>query len=80
MGSLSAQPNELACYRNSPAEIARTQDLLAIVPKNLSSVLDVGARDGHFSRFLTEYFTSVTALDLTIPQFESDRYGECGVT
>ena len=73
MSSMSGHRNELAAYRNSPAEIARTRDLLAIVPKNLSSVLDVGARDGHFSRLLTEHFESVTALDLTMPQFDFDR-------
>jgi SAM-dependent methyltransferase len=73
MSSISGHPNELAAYRNNPAEIVRTQDLLAIVPKNLSSVLDVGARDGHFSRLLTEHFESVTALDLTLPQFDFDR-------
>lgn len=60
-------------YRKSPSEIARTRDLLEIVPKNLSTVLDVGTRDGHFSRLLTEYFESVTALDLTMPQFQFDR-------
>jgi ubiquinone/menaquinone biosynthesis C-methylase UbiE len=43
---------------------------MAIVPKKLSTVLDVGARDGHFSRLLTEHFESVTALDLTVPQID----------
>jgi SAM-dependent methyltransferase len=33
-------------------------------------VLDIGARDGHFSRLLTEYFPAVTALDLKKPEFE----------
>lgn len=65
--------NNIEEYRNSPAEIARTKDLLAIVPKNLSTILDVGARDGHFSQLLTQYFESVTALDLTMPQFQFDR-------
>jgi SAM-dependent methyltransferase len=60
-------------YRKSSSEIARTRDLLEIVPKNLSTVLDVGTRDGHFSRLLTEYFESVTALDLTMPQFQFER-------
>jgi SAM-dependent methyltransferase len=45
---------------------------MAIVPKNFSTVLDVGARDGHFSRLLAEYFETVTALDLSIPQFDFD--------
>jgi SAM-dependent methyltransferase len=70
---MSIHAHKLAGYRNSPAEIARTRDLLAMVPKNLSTVLDVGARDGHFSRLLTEHFESVTALDLTMPQFDFER-------
>jgi len=70
---MSGHTNALAGYRNSPAETARTRDLLSIVPKNLSTVLDVGARDGHFSQLLTEHFERVTALDLTMPQFDFDR-------
>jgi 2-polyprenyl-3-methyl-5-hydroxy-6-metoxy-1,4-benzoquinol methylase len=73
MRSMSGNTTALAGYRNSPAEIARTQDLLSIVPKNLSTVLDIGARDGHFSQLLTKHFESVTALDLTMPQFDLDR-------
>jgi len=70
---MSGDTTALAIYRNSPAEIARTRDLLAIVPKNLSTVLDIGARDGYFSQLLTKHFESVTALDLTMPQFRFDR-------
>jgi len=33
-------------------------------------VLDIGARDGHFSKLLTAYFSRVTALDLKRPSFE----------
>jgi SAM-dependent methyltransferase len=66
---MSGQTIALSHYRNSLAEIARTRDLMAIVPKNLSTVLDIGARDGHFSQLLTQHFKSVTALDLTMPQF-----------
>jgi SAM-dependent methyltransferase len=65
--------NTIEEARNRPAEIARTKDLLDIVPKNFSTVLDVGTRVGHFSRLLTQYFESVTALDLTMPQFQFDR-------
>jgi SAM-dependent methyltransferase len=54
-------------YRESESEIARTADLLRILPRGRRSVLDVGARDGHFSRLLTEYFSSVVALDLNRP-------------
>jgi SAM-dependent methyltransferase len=67
---MSGQSTSRADYRNSPDEIARTRDLMDIVPKNLSTVLDIGARDGHFSHLLTKHFESVTALDLTMPKFD----------
>jgi SAM-dependent methyltransferase len=57
-------------YREFALEVARTQDLLRIVPKNRQTVLDIGARDGHFSKLLTEHFASVTALDLKKPSFD----------
>lgn len=57
-------------YRHSDSERARTADLLRLLPRDRKSVLDIGARDGHFSRLLTEYFESVTALDLHKPSFE----------
>lgn len=57
-------------YRSSRQEQERTNDLLRILPKGRHSVLDIGARDGHFSRLLTGYFTAVTALDLSKPEFE----------
>jgi SAM-dependent methyltransferase len=57
-------------YRESEPEKARTADLLRLLPSGRSSVLDIGARDGHFSRLLTEYFELVTGLDLEKPRFE----------
>ena len=57
-------------YRASETERARTADLLRILPKGQASVLEIGARDGHFSRLLTEHFRQVTALDLEKPGFE----------
>jgi SAM-dependent methyltransferase len=57
-------------YRESARERERAEDLLRIVPKDRRTVLDIGARDGHFSRLLTQYFTEVTALDLDKPVFE----------
>lgn len=63
-------PVNLEQYRNSGQEKMRTSDLLRILPGGRRSVLDIGARDGHFSRLLTRYFPSVTALDLQRPGFE----------
>jgi Methylase involved in ubiquinone/menaquinone biosynthesis len=65
--------SDLEQYRASEKEHARTADILRVLPKGRRSVLDVGARDGHFSRLLTEYFTEVTALDLQRPCFEFTR-------
>src|SRR6516162_3407999 len=62
-------PN-LERYRASEQEKARTADLLGVLPRGRATVLDVGARDGFFSKLLTEYFVSVTALDLEKPSFD----------
>ncbi len=64
---------DLMAYRHSSAEEARTQDLMRILPKHRQTVLDVGARDGHFSRLLAQHFRTVTALDLQRPTFEIER-------
>ncbi len=45
-------------------------DLLPVLPKGRATVLDVGARDGHFSKLLTQHFASVTALDVEKPPFD----------
>lgn len=60
---------DLAIYRASEAERLRTDDLLALMPAGGQSALDVGARDGHFSRLMAERFSQVTALDLIRPGF-----------
>ena len=59
-------------YRTTDAEQARTADLLRLLPKGRRSVLDIGARDGYFSRLLTKHFNEVTALDLHEPSFNID--------
>ncbi|HZP23600.1 MAG TPA: class I SAM-dependent methyltransferase [Terriglobales bacterium] len=64
---------DLEQYRQTEQEQARTADLLRLLPRGRKSVLDIGARDGHFSRLLTEYFDEVTALDLEKPAFQIPR-------
>lgn len=64
---------ELLAYRQSASERQRTADLLGRMPRNRHSVLDVGARDGYFSKLLTDYFQSVTALDLISPEIDHPR-------
>src|SRR4029079_7841499 len=63
-------PINLAEYRSTDDERARTDDLLSLLPVGRGSVLDIGARDGHFSRLLTRHFPQVVALDLERPAFE----------
>ena len=60
-------------FRENEQEKARTADLLQLLPRGRTSVLDIGARDGHFSRLLTEFFDQVTALDLQTPSFHYAR-------
>ena len=64
---------DLEQYRQSEQEQARSADLLRLLPRGRKSALDIGARDGHFSRLLTEYFNEVTALDLEKPAFQIPR-------
>jgi SAM-dependent methyltransferase len=59
----------LHSYRTSQRELIRTDHLLSLMPRDMHSVLDIGARDGHFSALLTQYFEQVTALDLEMPKF-----------
>jgi len=54
-------------YRESDLEKRRTEDLLKLIPDSGGFALDVGARDGHFSKLLAERFKVVTALDLEEP-------------
>ena len=57
-------------YRATEEEKSRTEDLIRILPRGRDSVLDVGARDGYFSKILRNFFPSVTAIDLQTPAFD----------
>lgn len=59
---------DLAAYRASAGERERTDDLLRLTPSSGKLALDVGARDGHFSRLLAARFETVLALDLSAPR------------
>lgn len=59
---------DLAAYRASAGEKERTDDLLRLMPSSGKIALDVGARDGHFSRLLAARFEKVIALDLYAPK------------
>jgi hypothetical protein len=56
-------------YRNSELERKRTDNLLGLIPEIRGKALDVGARDGHFSKILAKTFI-VTALDLEKPSIK----------
>ena len=58
---------DLTEYRASSSEQERTADLLRLMPARGRHALDIGARDGHFSRLMADRFDRVTALDLTEP-------------
>lgn len=64
---------DLAEYRASTGEQQRTADLLRLMPHEGRQALDIGARDGHFSRLLAERFDAVTALDLTQPEIHHPK-------
>ena len=61
---------DLKEYRQSAQERARIDDLMRIIPKGRSTILDIGARDGYISKLLASYFEVVTALDLEKPDFD----------
>ena len=62
---------ELKEYRESESEVHRSADVVRMISRiNGGSALDVGARDGHFSKILAKQFASVTALDLDQPQLD----------
>ncbi len=62
-----------AVSRTSGPELARTSDLLNLIPSQGSTALDIGARDGHFSKLLAERFEHVVALDLDKPDIDHPR-------
>ena len=67
---------DLTEYRESDSEKSRTQDLKRLIEKmtpHSGKTLDIGARDGHFSKLLANYYDSVIALDLEKPVFEHEK-------
>lgn len=67
---------DLVEYRQREAERQRTDDLMALVPEGGGRALDIGARDGHFSKLFAQRFAVVTALDLEKPEIDHTRV-EC---
>lgn len=64
---------DLSEYRNSAREKERIGDLMGLLPSDVETALDIGARDGFISRLLAERLSQVTALDLERPAIDHDR-------
>lgn len=64
---------DLTAYRQSEREQARTRDLLDLMPAGGRLALDVGARDGHLSKLLSDRYDTVVALDLARPAIVHPR-------
>jgi hypothetical protein len=67
---------DLSAYRLSPSEQQRTANLLEMLPSAGEAALDIGARDGHFSRLIADRFRQVVALDLDVPKISHPKI-EC---
>lgn len=61
---------DLTAYRNNAQEKARISDLMEMIPEQINSAIDIGARDGFLSKELTKHCSSVTALDLEMPAID----------
>ncbi|WP_394790998.1 class I SAM-dependent methyltransferase [Rhodoferax sp.] len=59
--------------RNSQTDKQRVADLMALLPADVQTALDIGARDGYLSRQLADRYAQVTALDLELPQVDDTR-------
>jgi ubiquinone/menaquinone biosynthesis C-methylase UbiE len=70
MTDLKLLPIDLKKYPLEEWDQIRVADLMRILPKDGKTVLDVGALWGYCSELLTQYFESVTALDLDQPTWE----------
>ena len=64
---------DLLEYRNSEREKARVASLMELLPANLNTALDIGARDGFISKLLAERYAAITALDLEKPQINHEK-------
>ncbi len=73
LATVGANRADWPTLRGSAAEQTRAAALMRLVPTGRVSVLDVGARDGFFSRLLTAHFRTVVALDIIKPDFAYPR-------
>lgn len=64
---------DLTRYRASHSEQLREAAILDLMPTSGKIALDVGARDGYYSRVLAERFDRVVALDLEKPEISHPK-------
>lgn len=69
----TTQADDFDHYHAREGEVLRTSDIVRLLPDNCDSALDVGARDGHFSKLLADRVRAVTALDLDLPRIDHPR-------
>lgn len=60
-------------WRETEIEQTRVADLMAMLPADAGTAVDIGARDGFISARLADRGVSVTALDLDQPQIDDPR-------
>lgn len=60
-------------WRATDGEQARVADLMRMLPKNVETAVDIGARDGFISSRLADHGVVVTALDLERPVLDDAR-------
>jgi hypothetical protein len=60
-------------WRETEIEQTRVADLMAMLPSDVRTAVDIGARDGFISSRLADRGVKVTALDLQKPQIDDAR-------
>lgn len=60
-------------WRATDGEQARVADLMRMLPPNVETAVDIGARDGFISSRLADHGVAVTALDLEKPVLDDVR-------
>jgi len=60
-------------YRQSQLEILRTNSILNMLPDGCKTVLEIGSRDGYFTKIFSEKYEKVIALDLEYPQIDMEN-------
>lgn len=64
-------------YRERRSEIERLRSLMALIPHNRKSVLDVGSREGYITTRLADHFDFTVALDLRPTGQQLDGIYQC---